>query len=112
MFRRFIQSLFVLAIAAPVVADNQAPKTLRVYFVGNSVTDTIKYGPLACKRRSETGARGGACVTVEKRGALEPTRGRVSKTCNGTTATSLPPLRGSRECTRTWNCGAKCVAGC
>ena len=65
-----------------------------------------------CKRRSETVARDGACVTVEKRGALEPTRGRVSKACNGTTATSLTPPRGSRECTRTWNCGAKCVAGC
>ena len=47
MFRRIALSLFVLAIAAPVLADDQAPKTLRVYFVGNCVTDTIKYGPLA-----------------------------------------------------------------
>ena len=67
---------------------------------------------LQCKRRSKTVARGGACVTVEKRGALDLTRGRVSKACSGITATSLTPPRGSRECTRTWNCGAKCGAGC
>jgi hypothetical protein len=65
-----------------------------------------------CKRRSETVALDGACVTVEKRGALEPARGRASKTCGGITATSLTPPRGSRECTRTWSCGAKYVAGC
>jgi autotransporter-associated beta strand protein len=65
-----------------------------------------------CKRRSKTVARGGACVTVEKRGALDLTRVGVSKACNGITATNLTPPRGSRECTRTWNCGAKCVAGC
>jgi predicted glycoside hydrolase/deacetylase ChbG (UPF0249 family) len=64
-----------------------------------------------CKRRSKNVARDGACVTVEKRGALEPTRGRVSKACDGTTVTSLTPPRGNRECTRTWNCGAKYVAG-
>jgi hypothetical protein len=57
----------------------------------------------------------GAGVTAEKRGALQPTRVRVSKTCNGVTVisrTSLTLSRGSRECTRTWNYGAKCVAGC
>ena len=47
MFRRIALSLLVLSIAAPAVAADQAPKTLRVYFIGNSVTDTIKYGPLA-----------------------------------------------------------------
>ena len=39
--------MLVLGIAAPALAADQAPKTLRVYFIGNSVTDTIKYGPLA-----------------------------------------------------------------
>jgi hypothetical protein len=66
----------------------------------------------SCKQHSKTVARRGACVTVEKRGALKLTRGRVSKTCSGITATSLTPSRGNRECTRTWNSGAKCVAGC
>ena len=47
MFRRIVLSLLVIGIGAPVPAYDQAPKTLRVYFVGNSVTDTIKYGPLA-----------------------------------------------------------------
>ena len=47
MFRRVILSLLVLAITAPALAEEQAPKTVRVYFVGNSVTDTIKYGFLA-----------------------------------------------------------------
>ncbi len=65
-----------------------------------------------CKRRSESVARAGACVTVEKRGALEPTRRRVSKACNGITVTISPLPRGHRECTRTWNNGAKCDAGC
>jgi len=67
---------------------------------------------LVCKRRLKTVALDGACVPVEKRGALDLTRGGVSKACDGTTVTSLPPPRGSRECTQTWNCGAKCVAGC
>jgi hypothetical protein len=65
-----------------------------------------------CKRRLNNVALVGACVTAEKRGALEPTRERVSKACNGTIVTSLPPPRGSRECTRTWNCGAKCAVRC
>jgi hypothetical protein len=43
----------------------------------------------SCKQHSKTVARRGACVTVEKRGALKLTRGRVSKTCSGITATSL-----------------------
>jgi hypothetical protein len=43
MFQRLAFSLLVLAIAAPTFAEEQAPKTLRVYFVGNSVTDTINY---------------------------------------------------------------------
>ena len=47
MFRQFALSFLVLAVTAPAFAEEQAPKTLRVYFVGNSVTDTIKYGPLA-----------------------------------------------------------------
>ncbi len=47
MFRQFALSSLVLAIAAPAFAAEQAPKTLRVYFVGNSVTDTIKCGALA-----------------------------------------------------------------
>jgi hypothetical protein len=45
MFRQIALSLLVLAIAAPAVAADQ--KTLRVYFVGNSVTDTINYRGLA-----------------------------------------------------------------
>jgi len=64
-----------------------------------------------CKQRLKTVALIGACVTVEKRGALNQTRGRVSQTCSGITVTNLTPPRGSRECTRTWNFGAKCVAG-
>jgi hypothetical protein len=67
-----------------------------------------------CKQHRKNVARIGAWVTVEKRGALQPTRVMVSKTCKGITVTSPPvsPLkRGSRECTRTWNSGAKCVAG-
>jgi hypothetical protein len=64
-----------------------------------------------CKCRLENVARNGACVTVEKRGALDLTRVGVSKACSGITATNLTPPRGSRECTRTWNCGAKCDAG-
>jgi hypothetical protein len=52
MFRRIALSLFILAIAATAFAADQAPKTLRVYFVGNSVTDTIKYGALAELARS------------------------------------------------------------
>jgi hypothetical protein len=47
MFRRIALSLLILAITAPALAAEQAPKTLRVCFVGNSVTDTIKYGALA-----------------------------------------------------------------
>ncbi len=47
MFRQFALSSLVLAIAAPAFAAEQAPKTLRVYFVGNSVTDTINYRGLA-----------------------------------------------------------------
>jgi hypothetical protein len=43
MFHRLALSLLVLGIAARALADDQAPKTLRVYFVGNSVTDTINY---------------------------------------------------------------------
>ena len=43
MFRRLALSLLVLGIAAPALAAEPAPKTLRVYFVGNSVTDTINY---------------------------------------------------------------------
>ncbi|MGO9109030.1 MAG: hypothetical protein ACLP9L_07335 [Thermoguttaceae bacterium] len=45
--RRIALSLLVLAITAPASADDQAPKTLGVYFVGNSVTDTINYRALA-----------------------------------------------------------------
>ncbi len=52
MFHRLVLSLFILAIAAPAFADDQAPKTLRVYFVGNSVTDTINYRALAELARS------------------------------------------------------------
>ncbi len=47
MFRRIVLSLLVLAVAAPALAADQAPKTLRVYFIGNSVTDTINYRALA-----------------------------------------------------------------
>lgn len=43
MFHRLALLLLVLAIAAPALAEEQAPKTLRVYFIGNSVTDTINY---------------------------------------------------------------------
>jgi len=42
-----------------------------------------------CKRRSKSVARIGACVTVEKRGALHLTRVGVSKACNGITVTDL-----------------------
>jgi len=38
--------LLVLGIAAPALTEDQAPKALRVYFVGNSVTDTINYRAL------------------------------------------------------------------
>ena len=49
---------------------------------------------MACKRRSKNVAQDGACVTVEKRGALEPTRGRVSKACDGITVyKSYPSAR-------------------
>ena len=65
-----------------------------------------------CKQRQKTVALIGAIVTVENRGALQPTCVRVSKTCSEITAISLTPSRGSRECTRTWNYGVKCVAGC
>ncbi len=47
MFRRIAFSLLVLAIAAPAFAEDRAPTPLRVYFVGNSVTDTINYRALA-----------------------------------------------------------------
>ncbi len=47
MFRRFVLTFLVLAIVPPALAEEQSPKTLRVYFVGNSVTDTIKYRGLA-----------------------------------------------------------------
>jgi hypothetical protein len=63
-------------------------------------------GGKRCKRRSKTVARGGACVTVEKRGALGPTRGRVSKACNGTTVTGLAHccrLRSSHSGRNAWN---------
>ena len=47
MFHRIALSLLVLGIAASVLAaDEKAPKALRVYFVGNSVTDTINYAGL------------------------------------------------------------------
>lgn len=77
---------------------------------------TMKHASMSavinCKQRRKTVALIGAIVTVENRGALQPTRLRVSKTCNGITDTSLTPSRGSRECTRTWNSGVMCVAGC
>lgn len=44
---RIALSLSVFVLAVPALAADQDAKTLRVYFVGNSVTDTIKYGPLA-----------------------------------------------------------------
>ena len=44
-----------------------------------------------CKQRSKNVARRGACVTVEKSGALNLARRRVSKTCSGITVTSLTP---------------------
>jgi hypothetical protein len=47
MSRRIALSFLVLAIATTAIAADQAPKTLRVYFVGNSVTDTINYRGLA-----------------------------------------------------------------
>ena len=50
MFQRIVRFAVIcglMACGASVLAADQAPKTLRVYFVGNSVTDTIKYGPLA-----------------------------------------------------------------
>jgi hypothetical protein len=68
--------------------------------------------PAWCERRPKSVARNGAWVATENRGALDLTRERVSKACNGKTAISLTLPRGSRECTRTWNCGVKCVAGC
>lgn len=37
----------------------------------------------SCKQRLKSVARNGACVSVEKRGALEATRRRISKTCDG-----------------------------
>ena len=43
MFRRTVFLFLVLSFAVCVFADDQAPKSLRVYFVGNSVTDTINY---------------------------------------------------------------------
>jgi hypothetical protein len=54
MFRKILLSLFILAIAAPAFAADQAPKTLRVYFVGNSVTDTINYRGLAELAKSQS----------------------------------------------------------
>lgn len=51
MFRRTITVLAVLALAAPLCAQEEpaaAPKeTFRVYFVGNSVTDVVNYRGLA-----------------------------------------------------------------
>jgi hypothetical protein len=43
MSRRTVFLFLVLSFAVSVFADDQAPKTLRVCFVGNSVTDTINY---------------------------------------------------------------------
>jgi hypothetical protein len=42
-----VLSLLALGIVVPALGADQAPKTLRVYFVGNSVTDTINYRALA-----------------------------------------------------------------
>ncbi len=59
MFQRIVRIAAIcglLALGATVVAADQAPKTLRVYFIGNSVTDTINYRGLAelAKSRSYT----------------------------------------------------------
>ncbi len=47
MIHRVIFTALFVCIAVPAFAKEQAPKTLRVYFVGNSVTDTINYRGLA-----------------------------------------------------------------
>jgi hypothetical protein len=46
-FRRIALFLLILAVAAPAFAADQEAKTFHVYFVGNSVTDTINYRALA-----------------------------------------------------------------
>jgi hypothetical protein len=46
MIRRTL-SLAAIVLATAVQATGQDAKSLRVYFVGNSVTDTINYGALA-----------------------------------------------------------------
>lgn len=55
---RRLKWLLALVCAGAVLAagENPPPKTLRVYFVGNSVTDTVKYGLLAdlAKARGHT----------------------------------------------------------
>ena len=38
---------FVLCRFAAAAEPSPSPKTLRVYFIGNSVTDTLKYGAFA-----------------------------------------------------------------
>ena len=47
MCRYITLSLLALTLAVPALAAKREAKTFRVYFVGNSVTDTIKYGALA-----------------------------------------------------------------
>ena len=86
--------------------------TARFGVVNTRKAQVLKNVVEKCKRRSKNVALAGACVTAEKRGALEPTRRRVSKACNEITVTSLTPPRGSRECTRIWKCGVKCAARC
>jgi hypothetical protein len=47
--KRLLATLVVglATLMATYTCAEELPKTLRVYFVGNSVTDTIKYGALA-----------------------------------------------------------------
>ena len=61
MIRRVVFAALLFHIAAPAFAADQSPKTLRVYFVGNSVTDTINYRALAelAKSRGYTQVWGG-----------------------------------------------------
>lgn len=56
MQRRSWLLTVVFAGALLAAGGSPAPKTLRVYFVGNSVTDTVKYGLLAdlAKARGHT----------------------------------------------------------
>ena len=43
--RKFIHPFLLLGLTTLAVAAD--PQTLRVYFIGNSVTDTVRYGELA-----------------------------------------------------------------